>query len=182
MAKLNATQINGLLSVTGNILSGGGGALKVLFDIMHPVNSLYITVGSEDPNSLFSGQTWEKLQGGYALTTTNNTSGGDASTANAINHMPGQAFQGGLPNITGEFYQKFGTELGGFFDTYNDAKTGCFARGSSKTKAHAWQNFADSYSLLFDASRSSDRYGMYQTTRKSVVADHIAVVVWKRTA
>lgn len=35
--------------------------------------------------------------------------------------------------------------------------------------------------LHFDASRHNDRYGMYQESKVSVVADHYAVVAWKRT-
>ena len=52
-----------------------------------------------NPNNIMHGQTWTKLPGGYALTTTNNTNGGDNSITDAQNHKPGSSYQGGLPNI-----------------------------------------------------------------------------------
>lgn len=40
-----------------------GGIDKTMLDLVRPVNSLYLTVGSEDPNTVFGG-TWVKLTGG----------------------------------------------------------------------------------------------------------------------
>lgn len=161
-----------------------------IFDLIYPVNAIYLTVGSEDPNVLFGGK-WEKLAGGFALTTTDNTGGGDASAANAINHKPGSTYQGGLPNITGSFKVKgagvngsrpwydgeVGDIEGAFGVTHPSASKYYISSASSKGSA---SEIAESFT--FDATKSSNRYGMYQSTRVSVVADHIAVVAWKRTA
>ena len=40
-----------------------GGIDKTMLDLVRPVNSLYLTVGSENPNTVFGG-TWVKLTGG----------------------------------------------------------------------------------------------------------------------
>lgn len=40
-----------------------GGIDKTMLDLVRPANSLYLTVGSEDPNTVFGG-TWVKLTGG----------------------------------------------------------------------------------------------------------------------
>lgn len=47
--------------LSGLMLKGGIG--KTMLDLVRPVNSLYLTVGSEDPNTVFGG-TWVKLTGG----------------------------------------------------------------------------------------------------------------------
>lgn len=47
--------------LSGLILKGG--IDKTMLDLVRPVNSLYLTVGSEDPNTVFGG-TWVKLTGG----------------------------------------------------------------------------------------------------------------------
>lgn len=47
--------------LSGFHLEGGIG--KTMLDLVRPVNSLYLTVGSEDPNTVFGG-TWVKLTGG----------------------------------------------------------------------------------------------------------------------
>lgn len=36
-------------------------------DKVYPVGSVYLTLGTQDPNSLFSGTTWERVAGGTAL-------------------------------------------------------------------------------------------------------------------
>lgn len=39
------------------------------YDKIFPVGSVYLTLGSQDPNTLFSGTTWERIAGGTALLT-----------------------------------------------------------------------------------------------------------------
>ena len=58
---------------------------KVVLDTYFPVGSLYLTVGSEDPNTTIGG-TWTKLSGYYlyADTSINNTSYTGKNTQNHI--------------------------------------------------------------------------------------------------
>ena len=149
-----------------------------IFDLIYPVNAIYLTVGGEDPNVLFGG-TWEKLAGGYALTTTNNTNGGDASTANAINHMPGQAFQGGLPDHRHYVCRRDACDEYAYNHPNDLAYKLVDSTASSGYNLRCIRSEAD---CMGTSNAQQDRYGMYQSTRVSVVADHIAVVAWKRTA
>lgn len=58
-----------------------GEAKQVILDFIYPVRSyIIIDDASFDPNTYYGG-TWEKLDGGYALTTTNAENGGDTSTS-----------------------------------------------------------------------------------------------------
>lgn len=50
-----------MAKLSGFLLKGGIG--KSMLDLVYPVNSLHLTVGSEDPNVVFGG-TWTKLTGG----------------------------------------------------------------------------------------------------------------------
>ena len=61
---------------------------RQILDIVYPVGMVLMFNDGTDPNDKMHGQTWEKLPGGYALTTTNNTSGGDVSLTDAQNHKP----------------------------------------------------------------------------------------------
>lgn len=143
----------------------------------YPVGSIFITLTTESPADLFGGGTWAQLQGGYALITTNKsaTVSSDNSETLATNHTPGNAYQGGLPNITG--YVKpvvsrtgYGDQSGAFYRSGTDDNS----IGSSGNHYYA---YAFTY---FDASRSSSAYGMYQSNGVAVVPNHIPVIVWKR--
>ena len=59
-----------------------------IFDLIYPVGSIYISVNSVSPKTLFGGE-WEMLPEGYALWT---------ATSDA-----GSTISAGLPNITGSF-------------------------------------------------------------------------------
>ena len=155
---------------------------RQILDIVYPVGMVLMFNDGTDPNNIMHGQTWTKLPGGYALTTTNNTNGGDASATDAQNHMPGYSYQGGLPNITGRYDERATQNA----DTYANAVGALsYKHNGSGTKwetAHQTGSTSKYLSRIsFDASKSSDRYGTYQGSKVSVVADHYAVVAWKRT-
>lgn len=147
---------------------------RQILDIVYPVGMVLMFNNGTNPNNIMHGQTWTKLPGGYALTTTNNTNGGDVSLTDAQNHKPGYTYQGGLPNIEGtlEFIRgAINAERGQSGALY----------GSSSYKAWGGEYGSGNDHMHFDASKSSDRYGTYQDSKVSVVADHYAVVAWKRT-
>lgn len=147
---------------------------RQILDIVYPVGMVLMFSNGTNPNNIMHGQTWTKLTGGYALTTTNNTNGGDNSVTDAQNHKPGSTYQGGLPNIEGtlEFIR-------GAINADRGQSGALY--GSSSYKAWGGEYGSGNDHLHFDASRHSDRYGMYQGSKVSVVADHYAVVAWKRT-
>lgn len=153
---------------------------KSIFDLIYPIGSIYISVTNLNPNTAFPGTTWTKLQGGYALVTTDNDSP-SMSITSANNHIPGEAAQGGLPNITGniEVVSYRGSGDGPFSQNYiaNNNNSSYF----DYDRSGGW---GQASGINFDASRCSTNYGMYQDGVTSgngrVIPDHISVVVWKR--
>lgn len=155
---------------------------------VYPVGAIFITISTEKPADLFGG-TWTQLSGGYALVTTNRsaTVASNNSTTNAANHTPGDAYPGGLPNITGKvgytddnggmgYHVRVNTEhtSGAFYGTDNAS--------SNKINSSGTQSATGYDAAGFDASRCSSAYGMYQDNSDSVIPNHIAVIVWKRIA
>lgn len=63
-----------------------------IIDIVYPVGSIYMSVNAADPSKLFSGTTWEKLEGRFLLgsssTYTNGATGGEATHTLTTGEMP----------------------------------------------------------------------------------------------
>ena len=63
-----------------------------IIDIVYPVGSIYMSVNAADPSTLFSGTSWEKLEGRFLLgsnsTYTNGSTGGEATHTLTYNEMP----------------------------------------------------------------------------------------------
>ena len=151
---------------------------KSIFDLIYPIGSIYISVTSLNPNTAFPGTTWIKLQGGYALITTDNNSP-NMSMEDASNHIPGEAAQGGIPNITGSFHYHTSVNESGAAPV-----SGAFYQVALNDGQAVFGDDGNSYSYSFDASRCANNYGMYQSgisnNNGRVIPDHIAVVVWRR--
>ena len=63
-----------------------------IVDIVYPIGSIYMSVNAADPSTLFSGTSWEKLEGRFLLgsnsTYTNGSTGGEATHTLTYNEMP----------------------------------------------------------------------------------------------
>ena len=139
-----------------------------------------------NPNISWGG-TWVQLDGGYALTTTkaDATDGYQNLTTRADNHTPGQNMQGGLPNIVGSI--SAGGETAGIMIRSNINNNyvidGAFYGAQHGNITYSSGNLdGRPYNIDFDANRCADNYGLYQSKKVSVIADHHATIVWKRTA
>lgn len=145
-------------------------AAKTAILATHPVGSLYLTVGSENPSTVLGGGTWTKVGTGRCLW------GADSS------HAAGSEISAGLPNITGTWYTTWNNAVRGF---HGLTATGCFYRktdtskpgritaedgraGNSSTNGYPW----------FDASKSNSIYGSSTTVQPPA----LVVNIWKRTA
>lgn len=62
-----------------------------IIDLVYPIGSIYMSINTTDPTTLFGGQ-WERLKDKFLLgsgdTYTNGASGGAATVALGVNHMP----------------------------------------------------------------------------------------------
>ena len=128
-------------------------------DKIYPVGSIYISVNTTNPATLFGVGTWEEVAKGRVLW------GADDS------HAAGSAIEAGLPNITGE--------VGPVDDMTSHTATNAFYKGADYTyDATSTTTAAGGWILGFDASRSSSIYGNSTT----VTPPSYVVHFWQRTA
>ena len=78
-----------------------------IIDIVYPVGSIYMSVNAADPSKLFSGTSWEKLEGRFLLgsssTYANGATGGEATHALTIDEMPEHRHSIAFPNAGGPY-------------------------------------------------------------------------------
>jgi len=76
-------------SPDGELIDVGGGTS---IDAVYPVGSIYMSVNSTDPGTLFSGTTWEQLKDRFLLgagdTYTAGTTGGEATHTLTLQEIP----------------------------------------------------------------------------------------------
>lgn len=143
------------------------GSLKVmgkgLFDAIYPVGSIYMSVNSADPGTLFGG-TWERLKDRFLLgagdTYANGATGGEAKHTLTSNEIP--SHQHSYNNLyNGYPLAEYRTGSGQYYAPLYDNKTG---------------------------NESSNAYANTATTKTGGGAAHnnmppyLAVYIWKRTA
>ena len=130
----------------------------------HPVGSIYCSVDSANPSSLFGG-TWEQVSSGRVL------QGADSS------HSAGTTAEAGLPNITGAVLSADPTFLWGAGTT----ASGAFKDAANSTNSHIGSNNWNGSrptGFTFNASWSSAIYGASSTVQPPA----FFVYIWKRTA
>ena len=130
----------------------------------HPVGSIYCSVDSANPSSLFGG-TWEQVSSGRVL------QGADSS------HSAGTTAEAGLPNITGTVLSADPTFLWGAGTNASGAFKDATNSYNSHIGSNPW-NGSRPTGFTFDASWSSSIYGASSTVQPPA----FFVYIWKRTA
>ena len=155
-----SSDISNAVDAMSNTLEG---RVNALWGKIYPVGSIYISVNSTNPASLFGG-TWELVGSGRTLW------GADSS------HSAGTTIEAGLPNITGEvkpddkdYGWGAGIEASGALTNYYN--------GFSYIGGYAWSGNRGN-GFTFDASRSNPIYGKSTTVQPPAYV----VYMWKRTA
>lgn len=78
-----------------------------IIDVVYPVGSIYMSVNAADPSKLFSGTSWEKLEGRFLLgsssTYTNGSTGGEATHTLTFSEMPTHRHSIYYPNAGGPY-------------------------------------------------------------------------------
>ena len=152
--------------------------LNTLSDLIYPVGSIYMSVNSTSPATLFGG-TWERITGQFLLAATD---GGNSGASQAAGNHGGEAthtlVENELPSITGSFdirHWAGGTgaignlayNVSGKFSAATATNTGSTvaAAGSQTPKS------AQRITYAFGGGKAHNNMPPY-----------LAVYVWKRTA
>lgn len=128
-----------------------------LIDLIHPINSIYITMSNDDPNTLFAGTTWVKIENAFLLGSGTRNVGDTGGSETAVhNHIAPIAYNSsavGSVNLNGIISQGQG-------------KTAYLANISERTS---------SLSTNITALRTKD-------TTIDTMPPYITVGIWRRTA
>ena len=139
-----------------------------IFNLVYPVGSIYMSVNSTNPSTLFGG-TWEQISQGRVL------QGADTS------HVGGDTIEAGLPNITGSLKGVAGAANAAYDWGFRPGTIGAFSVTQGNT---TYNKYGGAYSATsggtatFDASLSNSIYGNSTTVQPSAYV----VYIWKRTA
>lgn len=134
-------------------------AVKTALLSAHPVGSIYCSVVSTDPATLFGG-TWERIAQGRVLW------GADAA------HSGGDTIEAGLPNITGGYL----AAASAYSVSISHGALTATAQGS--TKPNNSLSGAGDVNVVLNASKSSSIYGNSSTVQPPAYV----VFMWRRTA
>jgi len=136
-----------------------------IVNLIYPVGSIYISnTDSVDPNVIFNGSVWTKLDSGYVLW--NDTDGG------------GGTIRDGLPNITG---RETGNIMAHSHGTNNlTLKNGCLTwYGAGKAPSVFQGGSGNAYgNLVVDFSKLNSIYGQSDVVQPPAYK----IVAWQRTA
>ena len=133
--------------------------------LLFPIGGLlYIDDANFNPNTAYSGTTWELISKGRCIMGADDT------------HACGTTTEAGLPNIEGA------TDIGGF-SGHETIATGPFAGSeyvltANHTVQTVSKNDTDIITISFNASRANPIYGASSTVQPPAYF----VNIWKRTA
>lgn len=150
---------------------GGGGSLTSILEAIYPVGSLYMSKNATNPLASLIG-TWQLVASNKALWTGDGTNGGTTIAA-------------GLPNVTGLYHSKDGSnnDYSPFTNSSTYTNTSALYSSSVSNKIKAAQTAPSTYTgmafLALDASRTSSIYSDSVTT---VQPPAYVVNVWERIA
>ncbi len=180
---------------------------KDLIDIIYPIGSIYMSVNSVTPSTLFGG-VWEQIQGKFLLASDSNnpvgTTGGEATTPLTVENLPSHTHSGSSVSAGSHSHSRGGMEIGGNFSVLNDAgnlsMTGVYYLSGNyvqnRVSVDTYSGNLDNRLLEFRASRNwsgntSENGGHTHTinvgstgsgTAHNNMPPYLAVNIWKRTA
>lgn len=156
----SASYFENMISNHSSVFFGEGEDTPIIDETLnkiYPVGSVYLSVNSTNPSTLFGG-IWEQVSQGRALF--------GAGTLNDITYTADSTVDAGLPNITGtgHYADNNGSWSGAL---YNAGSANYIGDGSSSGTL-----------LGFDASRSNSIYGNSDTVQPNA----FVVYMWKRVS
>lgn len=144
--------------------------IEDIINIVYPVGSIYMSVNSTSPASLFGG-TWERIKDRFLL-------------------AAGDTYSAGSTGGNAEHTHKYGIQFGAYFGAVSiesDSQTGVLQGGTGNPAGSAYYVNADSIvnKNATDESKtvSTSHYrSTADTSSASNMPPYLAVYVWKRVA
>ena len=194
-APAEGTQTDYYLSADGTWKKVQQRSVKEVIDIVHPVGSIWETTTNDDPNTLWAGTTWVKMDAGRVLVaagsyTENGTTytynlgdtGGEAKHQLSIEEMPAHGHIGNVSNtsLTGNLYTDIPPQNGwGFkcdgilssseYGTYHTAGS-----GGNSGNGHVYINASHSHELSINSNGGNAKHENRMP--------YEVINCWKRTA
>lgn len=170
MSEVNAVYLK---DENGNIISpitssetifsaSGGGYTQFLLDKIYPIGSIYLSINSTNPSTLFGG-TWEQLKDRFLLGTgdtySNGSTGGEATHKLTVSEIPSHTHSVTEYNINAKY------ELATQYRTIGTSKSHYDALTTSDTSKHT-------------TSKTSGSSG--STSAHNNMPPYLTVYMWKR--
>lgn len=171
-----------------------------IFDLVYPVGSIYTSVNSTNPETLFGG-TWERITGRFLLAATDNgAQGGNSNASIAPGYTGGEAehtltaAESGVPahghGFTDPTYKTSGSDGTHRHQTHynNTAASGTARAHSSNASGYSQSYFMDTggghgHTITKNTSGSvSNNTAAAASAAHNNMPPYLAVYVWKRTA
>lgn len=140
--------------------------MQTYLEAFYPVGSIYLSVNSTDPNTLFGG-TWEQIKDVFLLGAGDTYTGGETGGSVRHSHAYGVRF--------GEYYGA----TSGKFQLYNNGTWTAKSTNDSGTHSDTFNNVITGTSKSLSANYTSQ---IASTTYGSSLPPYLAVYMWKRTA
>lgn len=162
--------------------------LKAIANVIYPVGSIYMSVNSTSPATLFGG-TWEQIQDTFLL-----SAGSSYTAGNTGGEAAHTLIEKELPHMTGTFTlsSNLGTNVTGADTKWEDA-SGKFSRvsrsgrnilkyNSGTYSVSQNQTLYDKVSWQIGGEETSSGSGVYNTVSHNNMPPYLVVYMWKRTA
>ena len=156
---------------------------KTIFDLIYPVGSIYISVNTTNPSSLFGG-TWEQLKDRFLLgagsSYSNGATGGEASHKLTTGELP--AHTHGSKALTGSLWnvavQSSGTGL---------SANGILSKGDSNSGNVGYATASKTgsgttYTDVMNITATHEHASVGSNTAHNNMPPYLVVCIWKRTA
>ena len=163
------------------------GDLEAIANLVYPVGSIYMSVNSTSPATLFGG-TWQQIQDTFLLsagsTYTAGDTGGEETHTLTLNEAPAHTHGRGTMDITGQFYFNNDSNSAGVDQEF--MASGAFSAFSQTGSGSSvdWRGYNIAGGVNFKASDAwtgeTDSKGGGQAHNN--MPPYLVVYMWKRTA